>query len=161
MIVLERLVSRSSHTLPWLVRRLRAGDGLVQLPVEAVAGCWVRVRGRWILNFATINYLGLNQHPHVQQAIINAATRWGTSLVIPRLVGRDRLTSHLETALTNLVGQDEVLIFPSTIHIALDVLPLLARSRGILFVDESLFYQSRRCSCSCPAWRSNPVFSSQ
>jgi 8-amino-7-oxononanoate synthase len=55
---------------------------------------------------------------------------------MPRLLATDRLTAHLESELARLVGQEAALVFPSTTHIALDVLPLLAGSESILLVDE-------------------------
>lgn len=135
MTALERLVARRGQTVPKLVQRLGQRNGLVQQPVEAVAGPRVRVHGRWVLNFASTNYLGLNCHPMVRRAIACAASTWGTSLGMPRLFAVDRLTARLERAIAKLVGQDSALVFPSTTHIALDLLPLLAGPNGVIFVD--------------------------
>jgi len=55
---------------------------------------------------------------------------------MPRLLATDRLTARLETEIANLVGQEGALVFPSTTHLALDVLPLLAGPNGVLFIDE-------------------------
>jgi 8-amino-7-oxononanoate synthase len=134
--MLDRLVDRRSQTIPKLVQRLRQRDGLVQQPVAAVAGPRVRVHGRWLLNFASTNYLGLSQDPRVLRAISRAVPTWGTSLGMPRLFATDRLTARLETEIANLVGQEGALVFPSTTHLALDLLPLLAGPNGALFVDE-------------------------
>jgi 8-amino-7-oxononanoate synthase len=139
MTTLERLAARRRQAGPRIVKRLRQRDGLIQQAVEAVAGPRVRIGGRWVLIFAATNYLGLNRDPQILQAIANAAQRWGTSLGTPRLFATDRLTARLETVLARLVGHERALVFPSTTHIALDLLPLLAGPKGMLFVDERAY----------------------
>lgn len=109
--------------------------GLAEQPIEAVDGPRVRIAGEWVLNFAATNYLGLSRHPWVTRAAARAAREWGISLATPRILAVDRLTEQLEAALARFVGQEQALIFPSTTHAALDVLPLLAGPRGALFLD--------------------------
>jgi 8-amino-7-oxononanoate synthase len=152
MTALERLVERRSQTIPSLVERLRRRDRLVQQPIQAVAGPRLRVDGRWVLNFAATNYLGLNRHPQVLRAIAQAAANWGTSLGMPRLLATDRLTAHLEVEIARLVGQEGARVFPSTTHLALDLLPLLAGPNGMLFVDEWAYPISLE-GVSMAAWR--------
>jgi 8-amino-7-oxononanoate synthase len=135
MTALERLVRRRRQAFPELVRRLKSG-GLVQQTLTAADGPRVRVRGRWVLNFAATNYLGLNDARQVVEATARAVHRTGISLGMPRLFGTDSLTARLEVELARLVGQESALVFPSTTHIALDVLPLLAGPGGALFVDQ-------------------------
>lgn len=94
---------------------------------------------RWVLNFAGTNYLGLNQHPNVRRAAARAIEDWGTSLGMPRLFAAVPMAQRLERALARLVGQESAVLFPSTTHLALDVLPLLAGTRGVLFVDEQAY----------------------
>jgi 8-amino-7-oxononanoate synthase len=110
-------------------------DGLAEQPICAVAGPRVRIAGGWVLNFAATNYLGLSRHPWVRRAAARAAHEWGISLATPRMLAVDRLTEQLETAIAQLVGQEQALVFPSTTHAALDVLPLLAGPGGALFLD--------------------------
>lgn len=108
-------------------------------PIEAIDGPRVRVNGRWLLSFASTNYLGLADHPAVVEAMVSTARSWGPSLGLPRQLGEDRLTRNLETALSQLVGQERALVFPSTTHVALDVLPMLAGHGGIVFVDNEAY----------------------
>lgn len=136
MTTLERLVARRRQASVQIFKRLRQRDGLIQQPVEAAAGPHVQIDGRWVLSFAATNYLGLNRDPQILQAVANAAQRWGISLGTPRLFATDHLTARLETEIARLVGQKRALVFPSTTHIALDLLPLLTGPKGMLFVDE-------------------------
>jgi 8-amino-7-oxononanoate synthase len=138
MTTLDQLVQRRGQAMPGLIDRLARGDGLVFQTITKAQGPFARVDGRWVLNFATSDYLGLGQDPRVTAAMAQAAAG-GISLGMPRALGAAALTGRLETAIAALVGQERALVFPSTTHIALDVLPLLAGQSGMLFVDERAY----------------------
>lgn len=139
---LDRLAQRRSTEPTRLIRRLRR-HSLLQQRVQAVDGARVRVDGRWLISFASTNYLGLAQHPSVRQAACRAILpgftrrRWhfGVSLGAPRLFVTDPLTARLEAKIACLVSQADAVVFTSTTHAALDLLPLLAGRRGALFAD--------------------------
>ena len=107
--------------------------------IEAREGARVRVRGHWLLDFTSSNYLGLAQHPRVRDAMVSAAEKWGASLAVPRAVARAGYSHELETRLAHLTGADAALVFPSTLHAAIDVLTMLARDGMRLFVDERAY----------------------
>jgi 8-amino-7-oxononanoate synthase len=94
------------------------------------------VDGTWLLCFVSTDYLGLAAHPRVRAAMAAAAERWGASLSMPRALGQDALTPRLEAAIAALTGHQSALVFPSTTHVALDVMPILAGRDGTFFVDE-------------------------
>jgi 8-amino-7-oxononanoate synthase len=124
--------------MPGLTDHLARADGLVFQTIMRADGPRARVDGRWLLNFATSHYLGLGQDPRVTAAMAQAAAG-GISLGMPRALATAALTGRLETAIAALVGQERALVFPSTTHVALDVLPLLAGQSGMLFVDERAY----------------------
>jgi 8-amino-7-oxononanoate synthase len=101
-----------------------------------VNGARLRIENRWVLNFASASYLGLSRDRRILRALVEAAQRWGMSLGTPRSLATPRLTTQLETALARLVAQDAAVVFPSTTHAALDVLPLLSAEHGALFLDD-------------------------
>jgi 8-amino-7-oxononanoate synthase len=118
---------------------LERRHGLLRQRVEAVGPGRVRVGGRWLLNFASCHYLGLGLHPAVGRASAVVARRFGISLAMPRALATTSLSERLEAALSRLTGHQSALVFPSTTHAALDVLPALAGGRGTLLLD-SLAY---------------------
>jgi 8-amino-7-oxononanoate synthase len=138
MTTLDELVQRRGQAMPGLIDRLARDDGLVFQTITKSDGPRARVDGRWVLNFATSHYLGLGQDPRVKAAMARAAAG-GISLGMPRALGAAVLTGRLETAIAALVGQERALVFPSTTHIALDVLQLLSGQTGMLFVDERAY----------------------
>jgi 8-amino-7-oxononanoate synthase len=103
--------------------------------VDEVSGPFVSIQGRWVLNFAGTNYLGLGRHPALQRAMVDSIGRVGVSLSMPRVLATDPATRRLEQGLAKLVGQEQALVFPSTTHAVLDVLPFLAGAAGVLFLD--------------------------
>jgi len=104
--------------------------------VEQTAGARFHAGGRWWLNFAATNYLGLHAHPAVVAAMADIAAGWGASLGMPRAMAVDRLTVELESTAAELMRQEMSLVFPSTSQAANDLIPQLSRDDGAVFLDE-------------------------
>jgi 7-keto-8-aminopelargonate synthetase-like enzyme len=135
MSTLHRLVQRRAHSMPVDVDVLSTPGGLLFQNITAVDGPRVRINGQWVLSFASSQYLGLAQDPRVTEALARAADT-GVSLGMPRALGIDSLTLRVEKMIAELVGQEQAIVFPSTTHAALDVLPLLTGPSGAVFMDE-------------------------
>ena len=148
MYALDRLARRRDQSVAQVVQQLTSEAGLIQQRVDAISGRHVLVNGRWLLNFASSDYLGLAGHSAVRRAMCSAATKWGTSLSQPRLWATDRLTATLEQRLAQLVGQERALVFSSTVQIAHDVLPILAGPRGVILIDEFAYPISQRAAAA-------------
>ncbi|MGY4802389.1 aminotransferase class I/II-fold pyridoxal phosphate-dependent enzyme [Teichococcus aerofrigidensis] len=84
----------------------RAHDGL--------AGAHSRIGGREVVNFASYNYLGLNDDPRVQAAAKAAIERYGVSPSGSRITSGERdLHLALEAALAEWHGAEAALTFVS------------------------------------------------
>src|SRR6185436_14244771 len=81
---------------------------------EARHGVTTQIRGRNYVNFASYDYLGLNQHPAVVEAAKNAIDNLGTSVSASRIVAGER-TMHgvLERALADFCGVEAAIAFVS------------------------------------------------
>jgi 8-amino-7-oxononanoate synthase len=78
------------------------------------AGAHTEIDGRHLINFSSYDYLGLNAHPAVQQAAIDAIIEYGTSVSASRLVAGERpFHAVLEHDLAELYGVDAALSFVS------------------------------------------------
>ena len=81
--LIERLAAaQAERARQDLLRRLRK--------VEAVDGTRIQVNGKTLVNFASNDYLGLAQHPALQEALIRAAKQWGVGATAAHLLGGHR-----------------------------------------------------------------------
>ena len=127
----------------WLARWLAACADLQELfahhqlldaVIDEVRGRRIRVEGRWLVDFASCNYLGLDLDPEVIAAIPDYLKRWGTHPSWSRMLGSPALYQQIETRLTGLLGAEDTLLLPTLTHIHASVIPILA-SDGTIFVD--------------------------
>lgn len=85
-----------------------------QQPVSKLDGAWVEVNGQRKLMFATYSYLGLLQHPYIQQAAIAAIERYGAGTHGVRLLGGTLdLHLELEETIARFHGRDGAIVYSS------------------------------------------------
>jgi 8-amino-7-oxononanoate synthase len=78
------------------------------------AGATTHIGSRAVINFASYDYLGLNQHPTVGAAATAAIARYGTSASASRVVAGERpIHRELERALASLYGAQDAVVFVS------------------------------------------------
>lgn len=69
------------------------------------------VDGKELISFASYNYLGLSGHPAVNQAAMEAVTKYGTSVSASRLVsGEKPIHGQLEQAIADWIGVDNAIL---------------------------------------------------
>lgn len=112
-----------------LIRKLRR--------VSAVNGARVRIDGRWYVSFCTNDYLGLAQHPVLQQAAIKATREFGVGSGASRLLA-GTLTPHeeLEQAMARFKHSPAALLFASGYMANLGVITTLVHKDDLIFCDE-------------------------
>lgn len=104
---------------------------------EERAGATSRIDGRDIVNFTSYDYLGLNGHPQIVEAVAEAAMRWGTSVSASRLTSGERPVHHaLEGELTRLYGAQAALAFVGGHGTNLAVIGTVAGPRDLILHDE-------------------------
>ena len=110
----------SFATLPGteMMQMQRAAAGLLGLSDpfyrvhEMRAGVRSLIGGRPVLNFASYDYLGLNGHPAIVEAVTAATANWGTSVSASRLTAGERpFHRTLERALADIYGAQDALVF--------------------------------------------------
>lgn len=81
---------------------------------EARAGARTVVDGVGRLNYASYDYLGLNGHPEISEAVAEAAVTWGTSVSASRLTAGERPAHRdLERELAEVYETEDCLAFVS------------------------------------------------
>jgi 8-amino-7-oxononanoate synthase len=116
------------------LQELFAHHQLLDAVIEEVRGRRIRVGDRWLVDFASCNYLGLDLDPEVIAAIPGYLARWGTHPSWSRMLGSPALYPQIEEHLTGLLGAEDALLLPTLTHIHAAVIPVLA-DQGTVFVD--------------------------
>jgi 8-amino-7-oxononanoate synthase len=106
--------------------------GLWDQIVDDIDGRRIRIGGRWLTDFASCNYLGLDLDPEIAAAIGPAVRRWGTHPSWSRMLGSPRPYPMIEERLTDLLGAPDTLVLPTITQIHLSVIPALAANGHIL-----------------------------
>jgi acyl-CoA synthetase (AMP-forming)/AMP-acid ligase II/7-keto-8-aminopelargonate synthetase-like enzyme/acyl carrier protein len=107
----------------------------LRVQVDEQRGREVRVNGRWLLDFASANYLALDLHPEPAAAIAPAVRAWGAHPSWTRIVASPAPYRELEQRLAALLRVPATLVFPTVSLLHLGLLPLLAGPQGALVVD--------------------------
>jgi 8-amino-7-oxononanoate synthase len=114
--------------------RLQAANPMVDRVIEAVDGRRIRIAGRWLVDFASCNYLGFDLDPAIIEGIAPYLRDWGTHPSWSRMLGSPELYERIEDGLAELLGAADVLALPTLTHIHGAVLPILAAG-GAIFLD--------------------------
>ncbi|MBA3431562.1 MAG: hypothetical protein H0U16_08805 [Actinobacteria bacterium] len=85
--------------------------------IDEVDGRMIKVEGRWLADFASCNYLGLDLDDEVIGSIQSYIDDWGTHPSWSRLLGSPVLYEEIEDKLTTLLGAEDTLCLPTITHI--------------------------------------------
>lgn len=104
---------------------------------DGVASGHTKIQGQDFINFASYNYLDFSGDPRVDQAAIAAIAKYGTSVSASRLVSGERpIHRLLETALAELYGTQEALVFVSGHATTVSTIGHLFGPRDLVVHDE-------------------------
>lgn len=92
---------------------------------------------RQMLMFASNNYLGLANHPHIKARVQEALEKWGCGIGGPPLLnGYSKLMQEAEERLAALKGQQSAMIFSSGFMANLGLISALAQQNDLIIYDE-------------------------
>jgi 8-amino-7-oxononanoate synthase len=97
----------------------------------------LEIEGRWVTDFASCNYLGLDLHPQVIASITPAVQAWGVHPSWTRAVASPAPYRELESRLAGLIGANDVVVFPTITLAHIGVLPRLAGAGGVILIDRA------------------------
>ncbi|MFV0296433.1 MAG: aminotransferase class I/II-fold pyridoxal phosphate-dependent enzyme [Hyphomicrobiaceae bacterium] len=104
---------------------------------ESRSGAEAKIGGQDYINFTSYDYLGLNQHPEVSAAAIEATKIYGTSVSASRLVAGERpLHKALEAELARHYQTEEALVFVSGHATNVSTIATIVGPKDIIFYDE-------------------------
>ncbi len=105
-------------------------------------------KSRSMLMFASNNYLGLANHPHVKKKVIEAINEYGVGIGGPPLLnGYSKLMEELEERLARLKHKEAAMIFPTGYSANLGLLGGLTNGNDVIIFDKyshASFYDGLR-----------------
>lgn len=105
--------------------------------ISARSGPLVTFQGKELVNFASNDYLGLAQHPHLESTFTQALTDLGLGSASSRLVsGTFAPHAELEHRFASFKGTESSLFFPSGYQANISAVTSLADDRTIIYSDE-------------------------
>lgn len=94
------------------------------------------IKGREYLNFSTYDYLDINAHPEITEAVTRTAASFGTSAGASRLVGGERPQHReLEQAFAELYEVEDCVVYVSGHAANVSTLGFLFGARDAIFHD--------------------------
>ncbi|MDR3493782.1 MAG: aminotransferase class I/II-fold pyridoxal phosphate-dependent enzyme [Ancalomicrobiaceae bacterium] len=103
---------------------------------EGRSGARATIGGRQCLNFASYDYLGLNGHPAITEAVAKAAADWGTSTSASRLTAGERPAHReLERELAAVYEAEDCLTFVSGHATNVSVIAALVGPKDLIVHD--------------------------
>lgn len=95
----------------------------------------IRVNNRWLIDFASCNYLGFDVHPEVMASVSDHVKELTTYPGQSRLLGSPYLYEKIEEEVIKVSGLEDCIIFPSLSLTHPFAIPILAEE-GDLFLDK-------------------------
>lgn len=138
---LDRLVEALNHTgMTRLFRRLFDDypDLLMKdQTVEAIGpDRQFKMQGRWVRNFGSDSFLGLDQHPAVIAALERGVREWGTHNGTSRAFSSVAPQIEAEAKVAAWLGTEAALIYPSVTLANLGTLPGLVTRHDVIVADQ-------------------------
>lgn len=92
---------------------------------------------KWVTDFASCNYLGLDLDPDTNKNINEDIKKWGVHPSWCRLVASPEIYDVVENKIAELIGTETCVVFPTVTLISIGILPSLVGKTGVLILDKS------------------------
>lgn len=105
--------------------------------IEEIQGPLVRIGDRFLVNFASNDYLGLSQHPSVKSAAKAAIDRFGAGSGASRLItGTGYAHTKFEEEIASFKGAESALLFSTGYAAALGTITSLVGPGDVVILDK-------------------------
>ncbi len=105
--------------------------------IEAINKSSVLIDGKWLLNFASNDYLGISQNKIVQSSIINSIKEYGNGSGASHLIsGHFKPHNNLEIEAAKMIGLEKSLFFSTGYMANLAAVGSLCNRNSVIFSDK-------------------------
>lgn len=136
--LIDTTLSKKNADVQELLREGKLYDRVVTEVSPASRGRKVKIDGRWVIDFASCNYLGLDLRSEVMDAIPAEVRKFGTHPSWARLAASPVLYEILEERLARLCGAEDALVLPTITLIAIGLIPAIAGKGSVIFADKQV-----------------------
>jgi 8-amino-7-oxononanoate synthase len=133
--VFDHLIDHRLGDLNPSVRRVLEEGCLYDRVADRIDGRRILVEGRWLDDFASCNYLGLDLRREVIEAVLPLLDAWGTHPSWARMACNVAPYSWLEERLARLLGTESCIVLPAISLIAIGLIPAIAGKESVIFAD--------------------------
>ena len=95
-----------------------------------------RIAGRWVVNFGSDSFLGLDQDPRIQDAIARGVRDWGTHNGSSRAFSSVEPNVRAEEKIAAWLGTEACLIYPSVTLANVGAIPGLVTRHDVVVADQ-------------------------
>jgi len=95
-----------------------------------------KIAGKWVSNFGSDSFLGLDQDPRVQEAIEKGVRDWGTHNGSSRAFSCVRPNVTAEEKIAAWMGTESAIIYPSVTLANTGALPGLVTRHDVIVADQ-------------------------
>ena len=97
----------------------------------------IKINGRWLINFASNDYLGLSQNSSIKKAIISGINKYGNGGSSSHLVsGHTEAHQNIEEITKNNIGFASSILFSSGYLANLGIITTIAEKDSFIFADK-------------------------
>jgi 7-keto-8-aminopelargonate synthetase-like enzyme len=96
----------------------------------------IRVGDRWVRNFGSDSFLGLDQHPVVKEALESGVRDWGTHNGTSRAFSSVAPNIEVERKIAAWMGTEAALLYPSVTLVNTGALPGLVTRHDVAVADQ-------------------------
>ena len=130
----------NSNLQTWLGQQLAdlRSQHLYKVPkiLETPAAGRVKMNGKEVINLSSNNYLGLANHPKVQEAALETVRKWGVGAGAVRWIGGTMsIHEELEQRLSTFKKSEAVLVFTSGFTANSGCIPAVLSSKDVVISD--------------------------
>ncbi len=136
--IFDRLLAHTLGQKNATVRRIVEEGQLYDRVCTRQRGRQIEIDGRWLTDFASCNYLGLDLHPEVIARVQQTVSEWGTHPSWARMACSPVLYEELEEKLARLLGTEDALVLPTISLIAVGLIPALVKKGDVILADKSV-----------------------
>ncbi|HEY4976314.1 MAG TPA: pyridoxal phosphate-dependent aminotransferase family protein, partial [Gaiellaceae bacterium] len=115
---------------------LERSNPMTDAVIEEIDGRMIRIGEKWLVDYASCNYLGFDLDREIIAAVPEYLERWGTHPSWSRMLGNPMLYPLIEERLSELLGCEDVLVLPTITLIHMSVIPVLAGA-GTIFMESN------------------------